>query len=106
MLKRYQVLLPDWLEEYIKIIVDKYDFSFSEIIRAMVCNTVLSLVTTLDPEYKSGISLDEILKNLKKGKNLEIGNAEMHQILSRLYFETRKAVEHRLSSEKNLIDKE
>jgi len=30
MLKRYQVLLPDWMEDNIKYYIDKYGLSFSE----------------------------------------------------------------------------
>ncbi len=42
MLKRYQVLLPDWLEDYVKLLADKYDLSFSEIIRTIICNWILA----------------------------------------------------------------
>lgn len=44
MLKRYQVLLPDWMEEYIKYLVDKYDLSFSEVIRGEICIAILCTV--------------------------------------------------------------
>jgi hypothetical protein len=99
MLKRYQVLFPDWLEEFIQAIVEKYDFSFSEIIRAMVCSTTISLISTLYPDYEPDISLDRILKQLETGEDLELERDQMHQILSKLYFETRKAIEYRSSFE-------
>lgn len=97
MLKRYQVLFPDWLEEYIQLIVNRYDFTFSEIIRAMVCGSVLTLVSSLQPEFKPGITLEEILKRLEKGEDRELDPSEMHQIVSKLYFETRKAIEYRMA---------
>ena len=33
MLKRYQVLMSDWMEEYIKLVADKYGLSSSSVIR-------------------------------------------------------------------------
>ena len=42
MLKRYQVLLPDWLEDNIKEIAEIFDLSFSEIIRLELCFAILS----------------------------------------------------------------
>lgn len=61
MLKRYQVLLPDWLEEHVKFLADKYDLSFSEIIRGEICFSTLSAVMHLFPEYKPGMTPEIIL---------------------------------------------
>lgn len=100
MLKRYQVLLPDWLGNYLKYIVDKHDVSFSEAIRLEVCFSVLSSVTNLYPEYKPSMTPREILEFYKKdaqsGKNM----VEMHRIMSNIYFEARKAAEYRLDKGK------
>jgi len=99
MLKRYQVLLPEWLEEYVKIMANKHDLSFSEIIRAELCFSVLSVINHLYPEYKPGLNLEEILNKIK----FEIPDAEredIHRIISKIYFETRKAVEYRMNKEK------
>ena len=52
MLKKYQVLLPDWLEEHVKFLAIKYDLSFSEIIRGEICYTTLSAIMHRHPEYK------------------------------------------------------
>ncbi len=100
MLKRYQVLLPEWLEDYIKHLVDKYDMSFSEVIRAEICYSILCGVASVYPDYKLGITAQEISnlsKNYVQGK---MERDEMHRILSKIYFETRKAVEFRLAKEK------
>jgi len=42
-LKRYQVLLSDWLEDYIKFLSDKYDVSTSELIRIQLCIAILAV---------------------------------------------------------------
>jgi hypothetical protein len=99
MLRKYQVLIPDWLEEYIKYLADSYDLSFSEIIRAEVCYAILCHVSKFFPDYKSGINPDEILGLLIPRKGEELEREELHRIMSKIYFETRKAIEHRLSME-------
>ena len=100
MLKRYQVLLPDWLGNYLKYIVDKHDISFSEAIRLEVCFSVLSSVTNLYPGYKPGVTPLEILESYKKEAQSGINVAEMHRIMSNIYFEARKAAEYRLDKGK------
>lgn len=99
-LKRYQVLLPDWLEDYIKHLVDAFDLSFSEVIRAEICCTVLATVPALYPEYKPGFKHQDILDMIKKNFGIDLEREETHRLLSKIYFEARKAAEYRLEKEK------
>jgi len=99
-LKRYQVLLPDWLEEYIKSLADKYDLSFSEIIRIEICIAIMSTISKLYPEHKFGLTPEDMLDWIKKDVQENMERDQEHRMLSRLYFETRKAIEYRLSQEK------
>lgn len=100
MLKRYQVLLPDWLEDNIKLFAERYDLSFSEVIRAEICVAILSAVPKVYPEYKPDLTHEEIMKKLL-GKNADkMEREEVHRWLSKIYFEARKAVEYRMSKEK------
>ena len=94
MLKRYQVLLPDWLEDYIIQIAELFDLSFSEIIRLELCFSILSSTKSFYPKYKMGITPKEILESAHGQKEAE--EEEKHRYMSKIYFETRKAVEHRL----------
>jgi len=91
-LKRYQVLLPDWLESYIIQIAELYDLSFSEIIRSEICFSILSSIKLLFPEYKMEITPKEVLE-LSTGQK-EVETEEKHRLLSKIYFETRKALEY------------
>jgi len=100
MLKRYQVLLPDWLGDYIKILVDKYDLSFSEVIRVEICMAILNSTPSLYPEYKPGITSKEIYRMQKEEAQEDMEREDTHSILSKIYFEARKAIEHRLAKEK------
>lgn len=100
MLKRYQVLLPDWLGEYIKQLVNKYDLSFSEVIRVEICMAILSAVSEIFPEYKLGITPKQIYNQIRKQAEKEMEKEDAYRILSKIYFETRKAIEYRLTQEK------
>jgi len=100
MLKRYQVLLPDWMEDYIKFLVEKYDLSFSEIIRAELCFSFLNTIIKLCPEYKPGITPEDIVESVRLDGGDELKREDLHRLFSKMYFETRKAVEYRLNKEK------
>ncbi|UCC41588.1 MAG: hypothetical protein JSV96_09305 [Candidatus Aminicenantes bacterium] len=100
MLKRYQVLLPDWLEDYVKLLVDKYDLSFSEVIRTMLCNWILATVPNLYPELKLGLGPKDIHEMVKAEAQEDMNREDVHRMLSKIYFESRKAVEYRMAQEK------
>jgi hypothetical protein len=100
MLKRYQVLFPDWLEDHIKYYVDKYGLSFSEGIRAELCSSILATVPKQFPEYKPGITSEEVIDIIKKMQKKEIKKEEALRLLSKIYFEAGKASEYRLAKEK------
>ena len=96
-MKRNQVLLSDWHEDYIKFLSKTYDISTSEAIRVQMCIAILAVVPLLFPEYKSNLRIDDILVLLKKWAKGELENEDQHRILSKVYFEARKAAEFRQS---------
>lgn len=100
MLKRYQVLLPDWLEDYIKILVAKYDLSFSEVIRTMICNWILASMPNIYPELKLGISPKDIYEMVKAEAQDNMEREDVHRMISKIYFESRKAAEYGMAQEK------
>lgn len=100
MLKRYQVLLPDWLEDYIKLLAAKYDLSFSEIIRTIMCNWILASVPSIFPELKLGIMPKDIIEMVKAEAQITMESEDIHRMLSKIYFEARKAAEYRMAQEK------
>ncbi len=95
MLKRYQVLLPDWLEDYIKIGVENYGFSFSELIRLEVCFSILTQIPILHPEYKPSVDLHAIFGALSPETTKKLDKKKYAGVVSQIYFETRKAIEYR-----------
>ena len=95
MLKRYQVLLPDWLEDYIRFGVERYGISFSEIIRLQVCFATLASIERIHPEYKANLNSEDILKTIKQSTEQTVKKEEVKRFISKMYFETRKAIEYR-----------
>ena len=99
--KKYQVLLSSWMEDYIKFTAEKYDLNFSSAIRAHMCLGILYVISILEPEYKVDLQSKELVGLSKKAGKNELKEEEVHQLLSKVVFETRKAVEYRLSKEKS-----
>lgn len=96
-MQKYQVLIPDWLEGYIKGLAERLDLSFSEIIRAEICYSILCHVIHFFPDYKPGITPADILDLIQSQFGKELEREETHKALSKIYFETRKAIEYRNS---------
>ena len=95
MLKRYQVLLPDWLEEYIKIGAEKYGFSFSEIIRLELCFSILTQIPEIHPEYMPELSIKDILGTIQNATAEKYDKKKYKNFVSQVYFETRKPIDYR-----------
>jgi len=100
MLKRCQVLLEEWQQDYIKNTAERYDQSFSEVLRIFLSQGFLYIIPLMHHEYKSTISGKELVRMTKKAANPNTSQEEEHKLISRLYFEARKAVEYRLSKVK------
>jgi hypothetical protein len=99
MLKRYQVLLNDWLVDYIKGFAERYDLSFSEIIRIMLCLQSGAWITSVYPNYKLKINLKEIEKELRTLDKKKTSQEDEHKLASTIYFEARKAIDFFLAQQ-------
>ena len=95
MLRRYPVLLPDWIEDYIRHGVDRYGLSFSEIIRLQECYAILANIEDIHPEYKPNIATKNILKAIRESAETQVDKENVRSFISKIYFETRKAIEYR-----------
>ncbi len=105
MLKRHQVLLEDWMVKYARFLSEKYDLSFSEIIRGMFSLAIVVLVLTLYPKYKhkkEALEIRTLIKRLYLKKSSE---TDVHTLISTLYFEARKAAEFSMLQNKKLKSK-
>ena len=101
MLKRYQVLLNGWLGDHLKAIAEKHDLSFSEVIRLGLCLMAGECISKTYPQYKFPdlkAKLHEF--NRERDKKSKVNPEEFHRFLSKVYFETRKAIEFWETEEK------
>jgi hypothetical protein len=92
-------VLPDWLEDYLKHLVDRYDLNISEVIRLQICFAVMCMTEKLFPDYTLGITPDT-LSELPRARSEDLDREHLMRTLSKIYFEARKAVEYRLDREK------
>jgi len=94
MLKRYQVLLNGWLADHLKEVAEKYDLSFSEIIRVSLCMIAGENISQKYPQHKFPDLRAKMKTFIKqRDKKGTVDPEEFHRFLSKLYFETRKAIE-------------
>ena len=94
MLKRYQVLLEDWQADHYKLVAQKYDVSFSEMIRMALCIDIMHATRIAFPKHKWSVDF-KLLEDAIKNRNIieTEGSEKFHVFLSKIYFETRKATE-------------
>jgi len=93
MLKRCQILLDGWQVDYLKDLAGKIDFSFSELVRMFVSEAVLCQLCLMSPEKATGLNLNDLMEMKKKILSETVKEEEKHKIISKLYFEARKAAE-------------
>ena len=97
MLKRSQVLLSDWMEEYINLVAEKYDLNISAVIRVHLCLAIICVMKTLYPDYKPNLQDKDLQKLSMETAKPNFKEEEVHQLMSKILFEARKAVEFRTS---------
>ena len=100
MLKRCQVLLTDWQEEYIRNTSERYDLSFSEVLRIFLSEGFLYIIPLMHPKLKPGITGKQLAEMTRKAGDSKTPIDEQHKLISKVYFEARKVVEYRLSKVK------
>ena len=101
MLKRYQVLLNDWMADFIKQRAEKFDISFSETIRMVLCLYHIMLISELCKECKTDISIKKNAALVKKWTHSPKYAEEMHRTMSETYFKARKAIEYFQKKDRN-----
>lgn len=94
--KRFQVLLADWQEEYLRYICKKRNYSFSELVRFFLSVGFLNHISLLSSKYKPGVTKKQLAGMTKRISKLMCKEEERYKIMSVLHFEARKAVENRL----------
>ncbi|MDD3088869.1 MAG: hypothetical protein PHT95_02860 [Candidatus Omnitrophica bacterium] len=94
MLKRYQVLLNDWLADFVKDMANSHDMSFSECVRLGLCMYYGAMISELYPEYKFEFTAKNVVSRIRKYGNSPMNEEELHKTVSNIYYEARKAMEY------------
>ncbi|MBN3038153.1 MAG: hypothetical protein JW869_01890 [Candidatus Omnitrophica bacterium] len=94
MLKRYQVLLEHWMADHVKDMAERYDMSFSEMLRCVLSIKIIELVEINCPKYKSNVNKKNLENSVKLGNLDKMDREKFHRALSKVYFETQKAIEY------------
>ena len=100
-MKAYQVLLPHWLENHVKNRAELLDMSISETLRIQICVAVLSFHHVQFPEYETKMTVKCLSEILRMCLTKTIPRDEIHQLMSEIYYETRKALEYRYKNDKD-----
>lgn len=100
MLKRYQVLLDEWMEDYLKFMAEKYTLSSSGAIRVHLGLGILYVIHVLHPEYKPALSDKELQELSNMASKNKLNKSEANKMSSKIIFESAKAVEYILSKQK------
>ena len=106
MTKKFQVILPNWLADYIEIIAEAYELNISEALRVEISLGILAATQQFFPEYEQKASLAEIFKQNQDTKPKDIDREQFHKNISKIFFETRKAVEFRVEKLKKLQEEQ
>lgn len=99
MSKKFQVVLPDWMEEYLKDLSARYDLTISEILRLELSLAFICFVNHFFPEYEGPSFEDLGIPTAKNVPTLEkLDRERMHKVLSRIYFEARKSIDYHMKN--------
>ena len=99
MVEKFQVLLPEWLADYVHYLADTYDMKISEVIRMQVSAAAMFMAARLHPEFETDFEIDQLI-NTMTAHARKHDKEKVERIVSKLLFETRKAVEYRMEKEK------
>ena len=100
--KKYQVILPDWMVDYLEKTAETYELTISEVLRLEICFGILFATQQIFPEYELKTLLADLFKQARDIKPKDIDREQFHRDLSKILFETRKAVEFRMEKLKKI----
>lgn len=97
MLRRKQIMITDWLDDYLTAISKRYDISYSEVIRIATSFFFAETLCLAYPKkYKLNISAKDISKVLKHMAENEDYIEESRKLISDVYYETKNILKDRV----------
>ena len=101
-LRRKQVMISDWLDDYMQELSKIYDVSYSEIVRAMLSYAFGSTVSQVHPEYKFSIDAERMANAAIERNDGKIDIEANRKLLADIYYEARQLIEQHLQELKKV----
>jgi len=101
MLRRKQVMISDWLDDSIQYVSNRYDISYSEVIRVSVAYFLGGILAEADPKYKMSVSWKDIAKLVEQSWDVKADLEETRQVIYDIYGEAKKILKNRSEEIKN-----
>ena len=102
MLKRKQILLPDWLDDYIKEISSAYNVSYSEVVRVMLSFSFGQVAAKLYPQYEFSIDVDRMIASSREHNNGEVNVEDNRKLRADIYYEAKKIIDDHIKTLKKI----
>ncbi|MCA9400752.1 MAG: hypothetical protein KC713_03935 [Candidatus Omnitrophica bacterium] len=102
MLRRKQVMVSDWLDDFIIEISQHYNLSYSEAVRIMLSFGFAQVVTKISPDYSFSIDAQDIADASKERNNGKINPEIKRKLTADIYFEARNILENYLKKAKKV----
>ena len=96
MLRRKQVMISDWLDDFLHAASKRYKLSYSEIIRIATCHHMISVICERDPKFKMLTTTKQVAKNMKAYCKGTAGEVETRKMIADIYLEAKKILDIRL----------
>lgn len=102
MLRRKQILLSDWLDDYIQELRRTHNWSYSEIVRMVLGYGFGEILKAKNPNVKFNIDAKLVAQAKLFSKNTESKNELDKKLLADIDYEIRKVLEQEMSELKEL----
>jgi hypothetical protein len=100
MLRRKQVMISDWLDDFVQYTAQKYDISYSEVLRLGTAYFLADVLSKADPKYKMKVTSKEISKVVYDGLE-QCGDVEVtRKLIADIYHESKRILQARIEDVK------
>lgn len=93
MLRRKQIMMSDWLDDFIQEICKKYNVSYSEAVRVMLSYGFAQVLCKIYPEYNFSIDADRMASASRELNDGKIDIEANQKLTADIYFEARRILD-------------
>jgi len=101
MLRRKQVLVSDWLDDFVNYVSKRYDISYSEVIRVSVAYMLTGILAGADSKYEMTVTWEDLAQVLQKSWENEGDLENTRKVISDVYWDAKKILSDRMAKIKS-----